>query len=98
MGQDPFRVQLAVSARYIEATVEFEEEIAQVASTLTRADDSWSRDVWMKLVEEEELYFSVNLILCYFLAGGRHQNLNWLYLDVFENPACPIPGSTDELQ
>jgi hypothetical protein len=46
----------------IEAAVEEEEEITQVASTLTRANESRSLIAWMKLIKEEELYLSVNLL------------------------------------
>jgi hydroxymethylglutaryl-CoA reductase len=50
-----------VCSRDTEAAVEEEEEIAQVASTLARANESRSLIAWMKLIKEEELYLSVNL-------------------------------------
>jgi hypothetical protein len=50
-----------VYSRYVEAAVEEEEEITQVASTLARANESRSLIAWMKLIKEEELYLSVNL-------------------------------------
>jgi hypothetical protein len=46
----------------MEAAVEEEEEIAQVASTLARANESRLLIAWMKLIKEEELYLSVNLL------------------------------------
>jgi len=51
-----------VCSRYVEAAVEEEEEITQVISTLTRANESRSLIAWMKLIKEEELYLSVNLL------------------------------------
>ena len=61
VGEGPFVVEPAVCSRHAEAAVEGEEEIAQVASTLARANESRSLIAWMKLVKEEELYLSVNL-------------------------------------
>jgi hypothetical protein len=51
-----------VCSRRVEAAVEEEEEVVQVVSTLTRANESRSLIAWMKLVKEEELYLSVNLL------------------------------------
>jgi hypothetical protein len=48
-------------SRDIEAAVEEEEEIAQIASILTKANESRLLIVWMKLIKEEELYLSMNL-------------------------------------
>ena len=45
----------------MEAVVEEEEEIAQVASTLARVNESRPLIAWIKLIKEEELYLSVNL-------------------------------------
>jgi 3-dehydroquinate dehydratase len=50
-----------VCSRDIEAAVEEEEEIAQVASTLARANKSQSLIAWIKLIKKEELYLSINL-------------------------------------
>jgi len=41
--------------------MEVEEEVAQITGTLTRANDSRSRTVWVKLIKEEDLDFSVDL-------------------------------------
>jgi hypothetical protein len=57
----PFIVEPAVCSRHVEAAVEEEEEIAQVASTLARANESRSLIARMKLIKEGELYLSVNL-------------------------------------
>jgi hypothetical protein len=44
----------------VEAAVEEEEKITQVASTLARANESRPLIAWIKLIKEEELYLSVN--------------------------------------
>jgi hypothetical protein len=41
--------------------MELNEAIAEITCTLTRANDSRSQFLWMKLIEEKELYFGVNL-------------------------------------
>jgi hypothetical protein len=48
--------------RYVEATMYVEENIAQIACALARANDSWLWRVWMKFIIEEQLYFGVDLL------------------------------------
>jgi hypothetical protein len=81
----------------MEAAVEEEEEIAQVASTLARANESRSLIAWMKLIKEEELYLSVNLP-GWFLERGGHLNLEGLHLNVLKYAARPVPCSTNKLE
>ncbi len=49
-------------SRDMEAAMEEEEEIAQIASTLARANKSQLLIAWIKLIKEEKLYLSVNLL------------------------------------
>ena len=42
-----------MGSRYIEAAMELEEEIIQIASTLARVDNSRLRPLWIKLIKEE---------------------------------------------
>jgi hypothetical protein len=79
----------------VEASMEVEEEIAQITSTLTRADDSWAETFRMEFVIEEELYFGVDLSEG-FLDRGRRRNIKWLYLDVLKYPAVLVSCSTDK--
>jgi hypothetical protein len=43
-----------------ELAMELKEEIREITCALARADDSRSRTSWMELVEEKELYLSMN--------------------------------------
>jgi hypothetical protein len=45
---------------HLKAAMEAKEETAQVASTLARADDPWSRAVRVSFIEEEQLNLSVH--------------------------------------
>ena len=58
----PFVVKPTVCLRDIEAAIKEEEEIAQVASTLAKANKSRLLIVKIKLIKEKELYLSVNLL------------------------------------
>lgn len=52
-------------SRNVEASMEAEEEIAQIASALTRADHPWSWTIWIELIVEEKLDFGVNFLECF---------------------------------
>jgi hypothetical protein len=45
----------------LEAVMKAKEEIAQIAGTLARADNPWSREIRMRLVKEEQLDLSMHL-------------------------------------
>lgn len=95
--QDPILVKPAMGSRDVEAAMEVEEEIAQIASTLTRANDPRSWMIWVKFIKEEELYLGMNLPGC-SSDRGRQWNLKGLYLDVVKYPAFPVSCSTDKLK
>jgi hypothetical protein len=83
--------------RHVELALEVEKEIAQIASTLARANDSRSRIAWMKFVKEKELYLGVNFPGRSF-ERGRVLDLEGLHSDVMKYRAFPIPRGADKLR
>lgn len=83
--------------RDVECTMEVEEEIAQITSTLARANDSWSWMAWIELVKEEKLYLGVNLPRC-FAGRSRFLDLERLNPNVLKHPAFPIPRGADKFR
>jgi hypothetical protein len=51
----------------------------------------------VKLIEEEDLDFSVDLI-AYFWDKSKHLDLEGLYLDILKYPAFLIPYSVNKLK
>jgi hypothetical protein len=73
-----------------------EEEVAQVAGTLARANNSWSREIWVSLVEEEQLNLGVHFIAIVFDTRW-HVDYIRLYLNIAKDSVCPISCSTNKL-
>jgi hypothetical protein len=76
--------------RDVKCTVEVEEEIAQITSTLARANNSWSWMAWIEFVKEEKLYLGVNFLR---QSAGRNRflNLERLNPNALKDPAFPVP-------